>query len=205
METPTPITPKKPTSRLLTDYYGALFFCMVLIFLLASAIVLKPMLDGVKTTNAQVASTLAELNGETTYVNSLDQSISAAQTIPSTVLDKVDRALPRRQEIPQLLVLFGATGERDGVKISNVSFAESDLASRATATSSVSELTINMTVIAQNYPQIKKFIRDLEASLRILDIVGINVSSQGAESAYALQLKTYMYTPKVTAATPAQR
>ncbi|MFA5935699.1 MAG: type 4a pilus biogenesis protein PilO [Patescibacteria group bacterium] len=198
-------TAPKPPSRLLTDYYGAVFFFMVLIFLLAATVVLKPMLDDVKATNAQVVSTLAALDNETAYVNSLDQSISAAQTIPPNILEKVDQAMPRKQEIPELLVLFGTTADRDGVKIANVSFA--DAAGRVT-TSSVGELTINMTVMAENYPQIKKFIRDLEASLRILDIDGINVSTQGtegAESAYALQMKTYMYSPRPTGATPIQR
>jgi Tfp pilus assembly protein PilO len=201
MQTKPAPTPKQP-SRLLTEYYGALFFCMVLVFILSAVIVLKPMLDDIKATNAQVVSTLTALDNEIVYANSLDQSISAAQVISPDVLSKVDRALPRRQGIPELLVLFQRTSERDGVQISNVSFSEPTTA----ATTTVSELLINMTVTAQNYPQIKTFIRDLEASLRLLDIVGINVSTQGESSAYALQLKTYTYREPVrSAGTPAQR
>lgn len=194
----------KPPSKLLTDYYGALFFLMVLVFALAAFIVLKPKLDDVKATNAQTTVQLEAVNRETAYLTSLDQSISAAQTIPAETLTKVDRALPREQGIPELLVLFGDTADRDGVKITNVSF--SDVALGRAATSSVSELLINMSVTAENYPQIKKYIRDLEVSLRLLDIVGINVSTQGTQSAYALQLKTYTYSPLAkVAATPAQR
>ncbi|MEO5927917.1 MAG: type 4a pilus biogenesis protein PilO [Patescibacteria group bacterium] len=194
--------PKQP-SRLLTDYYGAVFFLMVLIFVLSAFIVLKPKLDGVKATNAQTVSTLETLAREKVYLESLDQSIAAAQTIPAETLTKVDQALPREQGIPELLVLFGDTADRDSVKITSVSFSDS---SNKVSTSSVSELLVNMTVTAENYPQIKKYIRDLEVSLRLLDIVGINVSTQGTQSAYALQMKTYTYTPaaKVTA-TPSQR
>lgn len=198
--------PLKPTSRLLTEYYGSLFFLMVLLFLGAALLVLKPKLDEVKTTNAQTASMVETLADERQYLNSLEQSISAAATITPAVLDQVDRALPRDQGVPELLVLFGETGQRHGVKISNLSFAETATAAVRASTSSVSELSINVTVTAQNYPQIKKFIRDLEVSLRLLDIVGINVSTQGTESAYALQMKTYVYTPNIKVTpTPTQR
>lgn len=194
----------KPPSKLLTDYYGALFFLMVLIFVLTAFIVLKPKLDNLKATNAETTATLAALENETTYLTSLDQSVAAAQSIPTETLTKVDRALPREQGIPELLVLFSDTADRDGVKVGNVSFSD-PIAGRAT-TSTINELLINMTVTAQNYPQIKKYIRDLEVSLRILDIVGINVSTQGDSSAYALQLKTYTYSsPGKVAATPSQR
>jgi Tfp pilus assembly protein PilO len=192
MQTKPPVA--KPPSKLLTEYYGSLFFLMVLLFLLAAFVVLKPMLDDVKSANAQVVSTLETLANETAYLNSLDQSIAAAQSIPPDVLRKVDRALPRTQGIPELLMLFSSTGDRDHVKISNISF--SDAAPGRVTTSSVSELTVNLTVVAAGYPDIKKFLRDLEASLRIMDVIGINVSTQGTESAYALQLKTYAYTPR---------
>ena len=195
---------QKPPSKLLTDYYGVLFLLMVLIFVSAAFIVLKPKLDDLKATNAETTARLEELNRDSAYLSSLDQSIAAAQTIPAETLAKVDRALPREQQIPELLVLFGDTADRDGVKITNVSFSDPSLGHAATST--VSELIVNMTVTAENYPQIKKYIRDLEVSLRLLDIVGINVSTQGTQSAYALQLKTYTYSPPAkVAATPTQR
>lgn len=197
----------KPASKLFTEYYGSVFFLMILAFLVVALVVLKPKLDEVKAVNAEIASTLQVLDGERNYLNSLDQSISAAQNIAPVVLDQVDRALPREQGIPELLVLFGNTADRDGVKIANVTFADgSGTPGARAATSSVSELAVNMTVTAENYPQIKKFIRDLEVSLRLLDIIGINVSTQGRGSAYALQMKTYVYTPPVKAMpTPVQR
>lgn len=203
---PKPPAPKPP-SKLFTEYYGSVFFLMILAFLVIALVVLKPKLDEVKAVNADIASTLQVLDGERNYLNSLEQSISAAQNIAPVVLDQVDRALPREQGIPELLVLFGNTADRDGVKISNVTFADSSgVPGARSATSSVSELAVNMTVTAENYPQIKKFIRDLEVSLRLLDIIGINVSTQGKGSAYALQMKTYVYTPATKPSpTPTQR
>ncbi len=198
----------KPPSKLLTDYYGSLFFCLVLIFIGASFFVLKPKLDEVKTTNAQISTSLQQLQQNHEYLNSLEQSINAAQTIAPDVLHRVDQALPREQQIPQLLLLLSETADRDGVKLPSVSFSDTSLAVHS-ATSSITELGINLTATAQNYPQIKKYIRDLEVSLRLLDITGINVSisnASGKETAYSLQMKTYIYTPPASRpSTPAQR
>ncbi len=127
-------------------------------------------------------------------MNSLEQSIAAAQTIAPDVLQRVDEALPREQRIPELLVLFGKVADRNQVKISNIAFADA-VGSPRSATTSIRELSINMTVVAENYPRIKKFIRDLETSLRMLDVVAINVSAQGEEAAYALQMRAYSYAP----------
>jgi Tfp pilus assembly protein PilO len=197
---------KRP-SKILGEYYGSIFFLLTLAFLGAAVLVLKPMLDSVKSTNAQVTASLRTLENDRTYLASLDSSVSAAQNIPGAVLDQVSRALPREAGIPELLVLLGDTATRDGVQLANVSFSEESASARlARTTSTVAEIGINLSVAAQNYPQIKRFLRDLESSLRILDVTGINVSTRGAESSYAILLKTYMYMPpRTTAATPLQR
>jgi len=196
----------KHPSKLLTEYYSSLFFLLILLFLGASIFVIKPKLDEVKQTNAAIASSLDKLSSETVYLNSLEGSVAAAGAISPAVLDKVDSAMPREAEIPELLVLFSSAAERDNVKIMNVNFAEARTAKAArplaSATSSVSGITINMSVAAINYPQIKRFLKNIERSLRIMDIEGINVASQGEESVYAIQLKTYVYAPATGAVTP---
>jgi len=198
----------KRQSSLLVRYYGTLFFLMILAFIGVTALVLKPMLDAVNETNAQVTASIATLDGDKAYLNSLDTSVAAAQNIPTTVLDQVDRALPTDPQIPELLVLFGDAADRDGVQVTNVSFSEESAATRSQqATSTVSKVGVNLSVTSPNYFQIKRFLSDLEASLRILDVTGINVSSRGgAGAAYAILLNTYVYTPPASARpTPQQR
>lgn len=197
---------KRP-SKILGEYYGSVFFVLTLAFLGAAVLVLKPMLDSVKEANARTEMGLQTLANEQGYLDSLDRSISAAENIPATVLTQVDRALPREPGIPELLVLLGDTAAKDGVQVTNVSFSEeSAAAQQARTTSTVAEIGINLSVTAQNYPQIKRFLRDLESSLRILDVTGINVSTRGTESSYAILLKTYVYMPpRSTRATPVQR
>lgn len=197
---------KRP-SKILGEYYGSVFFVLVLAFLGAAALVLKPMLDAVKDANARTSTGVQTLENEQRYLDSLDRSISAAENIPASVLSQVDRALPREPGIPELLVLLGDTATRDGVKVTNVSFSEESAATQqARATSTVAEIGVNLSVTAVNYPQIKRFLRDMESSLRILDVTGINVSMRGGESAYAILMKTYVYMPpRATRPTPVQR
>ncbi len=199
-------TPPTSSSRLLTEYYGALFFLMVLAFLLIAVFFLKPMLEQVKATNANIAATLQMLDVEKKYVLSLDQSVVAAQSISSKVLTNIDRALPRTDDVPQLLVLFDEAAARNHLRISSISFSD-DTASVAQrlATSSIAETTIQVSIAGGDYARTKKFIRDIESSLRLLDITGITVSSQGVDAVYALQIKTYSYHPqgKTTSTAPA--
>ncbi|MBU0540135.1 hypothetical protein KKF59_04360, partial [Patescibacteria group bacterium] len=105
----------KHPSKLLTEYYSSLFFLLILLFLGASIFVIKPKLDEVKQTNAAIASSLDKLSSETVYLNSLEGSVAAAGAISPAVLDKVDSAMPREAEIPELLVLFSSAAERDNV------------------------------------------------------------------------------------------
>lgn len=193
--------PKTPTrqSRLLVEYYGTVFFLMLLAFFGVAFFILKPKVDEIKATNTHVETTLLVLDADRAYLNSLEQSIGAAQNISPTVLDEVDQALPRDSRIPELLVLFGSTAERDGVRVTNIAFADTRVTNTA-VTTSVAELQISLNVNAISYPQIKRFLRDIEGSLRLMDIIGINVSTHGEESAYAIQLKTYTYRPPAKAA-----
>lgn len=187
---------RKHPSKLLTEYYSSLFFLLILLFLGAAIFVIKPILDEVKTTNAAVSSSLEKLASENAFLNSLEGSVAAAEAISPDVLDKVDSALPREAEIPELLALFSSAAERDNVKIMNVNFAEArapKTARAASATSTIYGITVNLSVAAMNYPQIKRFLKSIEKNLRIMEIEGISVAGKGEESVYAIQLKTYFY------------
>ncbi|MEK7655221.1 MAG: type 4a pilus biogenesis protein PilO [Patescibacteria group bacterium] len=193
-------TTEKKTSPFLTDYYSTSFFLLVLLFLVASAFVLLPLMSGIKAKNAEIGVGLDRLTQERTYLHSLEQSIVAAENIPTTVLSRVDQALPRESNIPELLTLLGGVAEMDGVKLDSVNFLDAKptkAGGAVNATSSIVQTNINISVTAANYPQIKRFLSHLESSLRILDVVGINVTLKGEKAIYAIQLTTYAYRPPV--------
>ncbi len=194
------ITNEKKASPLLTDYYSTSFFLLILLFLVASAFALLPLMNQLKTKNSELGADIERLTQERAYLQSLDQSIVSAENISPTVLSRVDQALPRESNVPELLTLLGSVSEMDGVKLNSVNFSEVKSAQArgaASATSSIMQTQINISVSAANYPQIKRFLSHLESSLRLLDVVGINVSLDGERATYAIQLATYAYRPAV--------
>ena len=165
-------------------------------------------MNGLKTRNAELGVDIERLTQERTYLQSLDQSIVSAENISPAVLNRVDQALPRDSGIPELLTLLGSVSEMDGVKLNSVNFSDvkTSLArGAASATSSVMQTQINISVSAADYPQIKRFLGHLESSLRLLDVVGINVSLDGEKAMYAIQLNAYAFRPAVVPKAAAEK
>lgn len=188
----------RPTpSRLFTEYYGSLCLGLMLLFGAGVGLVLKPKFDVLRQVNAEIGNQAQIFEGEQRYLTSLETSIAAAESIAPGVLADVDQALPREARIPELLVLLDRASQQNQVRMLNVSFAETasgQAATRAT-TSTMSELGVTLTVQAPDYLKLKRFLRDLERSLRLIDVTGIHVAIGGAETSYALQLKAYTYSP----------
>lgn len=192
---PTPKTSKP--SKVFTEYYGSIFFVMVALFLATAGIVLKPMLDTVKQANADIAQGLARVDREQAYLDSLQQSIAAAQHITPAVLERVDRAVPRQTNIPELLVMFSDAAKRDNVQIGNITFTEPATAKapakKGATTSTIRELPITLTVNAPGYQMVKRFLRDVERSLRLIDITGLSVTAREGGTSYVIQAKAYVF------------
>lgn len=189
--------PKTPRpSKLFTEYYGSVFFVLIALFLAVAGFLLKPMLDTVKQANGDISQALTHIDQSQAYLTSLEQSISAAQHISPDVLDRVDRAMPRETNIPELLVLFSEAAARDNVQIGNVTFTEPPAPktpARGVSTSTIRELPITLTVNATNYQMIKRFLRDIERSLRLIDVSGLSVTARDGASSFVIQARAYVF------------
>jgi len=198
--------PKGP-SKLFTDYYGSVFLLLIAAFLLAAFFVLKPELDDIKQTNAQTTSQIELINRQRNYLQSLQQSVAAAQTIPPTTLQQVDRALPDDPSIPSLLVQFGSAAASNNVRIDSMNFTEPTVATQPAATAKpgsanpvasnpqIRKIDISLAIHAYSYFDVKRFLSDLESSLRLLDVTGITASGAGGQVTYALTLRSYTFAP----------
>ncbi len=201
-------TEPKRVSRFWTDYYASAFLFLIAVFVVVAFILLRPMILRIKETNAKTTQALQIIERERAYLASLSQSVAAAKTIPPDALEAVGRALPADANLPLLLVQFGTVAEQNNIKIGSISFAEgppqgSSRQATATTTSVVIPLEVNVTLNARNYFDVKRFLVELESSLRLMDVVGISTSQAGSgrtESSYQLQLRTYIFgvpkTPK---------
>lgn len=200
-----PKAPKGP-SKFFSEYYGAAFLFLIAVFVAAAFFVLRPVLDDIKQTNAQTESQIETINRQRSYLASLQQSVAAAQTIPATTLDQVGRALPDDPNLPSLLVQFGSAATRNNVRIdtlnfsqaSNVTAAQNAAKPAVAANPQVRPLDISMTLHAFNYFDVKRFLSDLESSLRLMDVLGITANGAGNQVTYTLQMRTYTFVPSGT-------
>ncbi|MDQ7814949.1 MAG: type 4a pilus biogenesis protein PilO [Patescibacteria group bacterium] len=187
------VVEKKP-SKLLTEYYASIFLLAIAGFIAVGMLVHRPLIQSLKESNAETASLLAAIDNESVYLDGLKKSVSAAQSIPAAVLGEIDNALPSSQNIPSLLSQLGTAAERNGVKIESLAFNEQQVLVQQspTATLRLIPMDVQLAVQTQSYFNMKRFLSDLENSLRLMDVVGISGSeATGDKMSYLLQLRTY--------------
>jgi Tfp pilus assembly protein PilO len=188
----------KAPSRLFTDYYGSAVLTLFALFLVVAFGFLRPVIDDIKQVNAESSSLLQNAENERAYLKSLENSIAAAQGIPASVLEQVTQALPNETNVPSLLVHFGSAATRNGVRLNSLAITEPKMTAPAGAKEVQPQafpIDINLSVSAKNYFDVKRFLMDLETSLRLMDVVAITSgnAADGADLSYAIQLKTYQF------------
>ncbi|MBP9864738.1 type 4a pilus biogenesis protein PilO [Patescibacteria group bacterium] len=200
VEVAAPVTSKAPVgSRFFSEYYVVSFLFLIVAFIGAAFLVLRPLIESIKETNAQTEMQLATIEQERSYFASLEQSVAAAQSIPLTTLDQVNRALPRDTRMPELLVQFGAAAARNQLRIDSISFNPTHTSSavkdsKATTANLIAPMDITLAIHARNYFDMKRFLTDVETSLRLIDVMGMTTSGVGSDLTYTLQLRTYSFT-----------
>lgn len=191
--------PTKSPSKFFTEYYVVAFLFLIAAFVGTALLVHRPLITEIKKLNADTQSKLMEAENERTYLKSVEGSVSAAQSIPSGVLQAVDQALPTDQNIPSLLVQLGAAALRNNVRLDSVAFSETAQAAAGQALPGgvVAPMDISLAVRASSYFEMKRFLASIESSLRIMDILTLMSSGgdAGGESTYSIQLRTYSYIP----------
>jgi Tfp pilus assembly protein PilO len=187
---------KRP-SKIFTDYYGSLFMLMIIVYAGAGYLLIKPKIDFYKMTDAQTQASRQTIDNEKGYFDGLTRSVSAAQSIDTSVLDKVDKALPRTASVPDMLVQLGAAAAANNIMLSNIVFEGTNKAgAKGTA---VQPINVTMAVAANDYQSFKNFMQDLEKSVRLYDVqnINFNMSPEGKVN-FNLQMKTYFYAPAPT-------
>lgn len=185
----------KQPSKFFTEYYGASFLLLIIVFVIVALFILRPIIDDIKRVNAETQSELTTMENERAYLDSLNTSIGAAQNISPEVLERVTQALPTEANVPSLLVQFGSAAYANGIKIGSLSFSESKAPPKAqpgAQAALILPVDITLSITARSYFDIKRFLSDLETSLRIMDVQGMTTAG-GAELSVTLQLRTYVF------------
>jgi Tfp pilus assembly protein PilO len=187
---------RKEPGKFFREYYGAAFLFLVAAFILAGYFFLYPLVQEFKTINQEIQSQSQVLTDERTFLDTLNQSIAAAQAIPADVLMRVNEALPREIEIPKLLQNMSRIAEAHGVGLTSVQFSEppaSPAAQTGGAGPTLVPVEISMKVDAPDYATMRAYLEDIERNLRVLDMRTINVTAneQTGELTYEIRVVAY--------------
>jgi len=189
--------------RLFVNSYGSLFLLIVAIFLIVGFTVLRPRLELFKELRAEAASTQEHLESERDYLESLQRSIAAAESIPEATLADVEEALPSEPGIPELLEALSTIAETHRIQLSNIQFSAprdsvsgGSVAARGTPVQSI-EIAMNLS--SPSYASTRRYLDAIERNLRLFDIQTISVAPGQGESGqvYTIQMRTYMLAPTI--------
>ena len=108
---------EKPSSKFFTQYYGAAFFFMIAVFAAVALLIIRPMIQDIISTDAQIASQEQVLNNTSLALNVHNKSVAAAQTISPDTLARVSLALPTDPGYPYILADLSAAAVRNGARL----------------------------------------------------------------------------------------
>lgn len=161
---------------------------------LISLFILLPLFQGYLKEAAILAAEREELEREDTYVDEIIRVES--ELAPYTlVLNEIKRGLPDEASLPSVIRYLETLVINSGLNLASIgsfSTTESFEGDR------LKETTLEMTIISNNYSSIKSFIRELEKSIKLINIVSARVAPIAGEEgelrfSLSLSLKTYSY------------
>lgn len=187
----------KGPSKIFTDYYAVIYLFMIAAFAAAAIFIHRPMIQEIKRLNSETQNRLSTTESERTYLKSVEGSVAAAQSIPAEIQQQVSEALPQEQNIPSLLVQFGAAALANSVSIDTIAFIEpKGAAGQVPLQGMVVPMDVSLSVRAPSYFEMRRFLGAIENSLRLMDVQSITLSSSDkAETSFSILLRVYTYQP----------
>ncbi len=166
------------------------YFLAVLISLFISL----PLFHGYLEQRAILAVEREELEREGAHVDEIIRAES--ELVPyALVLNEIRRGLPDDVALPSIIRYLEILTIDSGLNLAEIgSFSTTESPER----DRLKETTLEMTVISNNYSSIKSFMRELERSIKLINIAGASIAPVIGEEgevrfSLSLSLKTYSY------------
>lgn len=167
-----------------------LYFLAILISLFVSL----PLFQGYLEQRAILAVEKEELEREGAHVEEIIKAES--ELIPySSILAEIKRGLPSDPALPSLIRYLEGLVVDSGLQMADIgSFSTTESPERP----DLKETTIEMRVVSNNYSSLKSFMRELERSIKLINISSATIAPVAGEEgevrfSLSLSLKTYSY------------
>jgi len=184
---------KKKTSLLLV------IILVVVLFFVAAYFVIWPVYGRINDNKNKLSSQRNLLEIQTEYLENLHKLISNYESIKENDKEKLSQMLPAEIDEPALFTLFESLAEKNKMAMLAIDISEKE------PKSEIKNLGLKEVNIAVNlasnpsagdiYGDFKKFLADLEANIRLMDVVSINFTPESMS--YILTIKTYRLEGKI--------
>lgn len=128
-----------------------------------------------------------------------DQLLSRYNTFPQSGLAKLQKLIPDHVDNVRLILDFDAMASKYGMRVRNVMTEEDNRRANAGELGPEAdpyESVILSFTVTGPYPTFRQFLADLERSLRLVDVVGVQFNSnESGIYDFTLRVKTYWLKP----------
>lgn len=163
----------------------------------------QPTYDSVQTENAQIAQ-YDEALSKASELQQLKQSLlSRYNTFDSTQIDRLQKLLPDHVDNVRLILDIDSLAGKHGMALQNVVVSQNSSSQGSQSATGIigaskqsyDALTIKFTTQG-SYDTFRQFLAAVESSLRIVDLVSLNIArgSSGTQGNVAVPLYTYNIT-----------
>ena len=179
--------PKKKTSSSL------LIFLLVTIFAVVAYLLIWPEYGRLTDAKAKIISEKQTLEDESRTFTDTNKLLENYADISSEEREKIDAMLPDEIDEAGLFTLFETLAQKNKIIVLGVDISEKESADNL-KNLGITEVQSSLNLTAgpdseDSYGDFKKFLADVEANLRLMDIISVNYTPETAT--YTLNLKTY--------------
>jgi hypothetical protein len=200
-----PRTILRKESPLFVNYYQSVFLILIALFIVSGYVVLNPLITDFKKTNESIRSGLQESDDAQAFLDSVNRSIRAAESISSETLSRVNEALPKEVEIPKLLKTFAQIADQDHVTMGGIQFSPQESGSSGGFSYqgySLGTVQVSVSIQAPGYLAMRKYLEDLQTNVRLIDVKTISVNGDSATGAFSYSLELTSYYIQKSVASP---
>jgi Tfp pilus assembly protein PilO len=152
---------------------------------------ISPQYDKIKALQAQAGEYANVIQSVNDLKDTRDSLLTKYQSLPKSELDKLGRILPDHVDTVKLALDIDTIASKYGISIKNIKVDSEIPNAIVTSGSSYETIKVNFNFIT-SYSNFRRFLTDLEASLRLIDITSIGFdSSDNGLYQYEISFNTY--------------
>ena len=153
-------------------------------------------IQDIKAIQAQNAAYLVAINNSQELISQRDKVLAAYNNLNVTDRSNLDKIIPDNIDNVRLMIDMKNIASRHGITLTGLSTSADGATSKSTTAASGGSNKLNPVSVSlsftASYPVFLSFLRDLESSMRILDITTMSISANDTGIySYSIGMNTY--------------